>query len=600
MPPDSKRSNVRRSNVTACARCKSRKQRCDQNLPACSNCERAGVDYLKSLEDHVAQLERQLQEYRTNDRQIPRNEADTVTIERILEQASFVALPSSSFSNSRYMGTGSGLPLLRLLLFEDGTTTLPQQSVGSDLNSSSIVDLLQQDIPVQLPAHATSIRLIDAYFEHCDFFVPILYRNEVLRMLDEAADDTKIRERYKIFMILAISIQLLNRTDSSIPASRADTFFSFAKCLLLDNPANLLTGDLEHLENLLLLIQFSSFTSHPSVTWHYVGLATRLAIDLGLHDEPPPHHQLDPLSLDRRKRLFWATYTFERNLCTVLGRPVSIADEAIFVSLPVDVDDNYITEDGILPQPESSRKALALHLIRYRQLESEIMQVLHQKQPLISMAFNYELWRDDMRRRLYDWRATMPLHQFPSQLAPMEIFDGCLYNSLLQLFSPSRHMPSISSDDTIFLADCAQGSIEAYRSSFRDGKLRFYWRTVHNLFRAGVALVYSLKHWPTGLEYDGDSMQASLTSCSSVLWGMVERYPAGKHCRDTFDILCRSLRRPAAGQDLQSQPQIHRGTDLFPMLGNDAIIPADPSSLTADHFMLPNLNVQYLFPRGES
>lgn len=44
MSSTTRRSNVRRSNVTACARCKSRKQRCDQNIPACSNCERAGVE----------------------------------------------------------------------------------------------------------------------------------------------------------------------------------------------------------------------------------------------------------------------------------------------------------------------------------------------------------------------------------------------------------------------------------------------------------------------------------------------------------------------------------------------------------------------------
>lgn len=70
--PLSRRSSVRRTNVTACSRCKSRKQRCDQNIPACSACERAGVpcisidgdgrkvprSYIKSLEDRVAHLEK--------------------------------------------------------------------------------------------------------------------------------------------------------------------------------------------------------------------------------------------------------------------------------------------------------------------------------------------------------------------------------------------------------------------------------------------------------------------------------------------------------------------------------------------------------------
>lgn len=43
-----RRSNVRRTNVTACARCRSRKQRCDQNIPACSNCERAGAECIST------------------------------------------------------------------------------------------------------------------------------------------------------------------------------------------------------------------------------------------------------------------------------------------------------------------------------------------------------------------------------------------------------------------------------------------------------------------------------------------------------------------------------------------------------------------------
>ncbi|KAH6884603.1 hypothetical protein B0T10DRAFT_493467 [Thelonectria olida] len=74
MPREQRRSNVRRANVTACSRCRSRKQRCDQNIPACSNCERAGVEcvstdidgrvaprsYMRSLEDRIAYLEAQL------------------------------------------------------------------------------------------------------------------------------------------------------------------------------------------------------------------------------------------------------------------------------------------------------------------------------------------------------------------------------------------------------------------------------------------------------------------------------------------------------------------------------------------------------------
>ncbi|KAF4536194.1 Fungal specific transcription factor domain containing protein [Lasiodiplodia theobromae] len=509
MPVAPRRSSVRRSNVTACARCKARKQRCDQNLPACANCERAGVDcvghdldgsvvprsYLKSLEDRVAHLEQELQQYRQQTPTLPTH-SDLGSLEHVLAQASFVSLHPSTFPSPRYMGTACGLPLLRLLLLNLGSASRFGHVASQDPAPSSIMDLLPHEVAVQLPAEDVSHRLIDVYFEHCDFFSPILYRADVLRMLATATDDDQVKERYKLFMVLAIAIQLLNRTDASIPAARADAYFSAASRILLANPADLLAGDLQHLENLLLLIQYSSFSSTPSGTWHIIGLTTRLAVDLGLHDEPPAHLSLDPLSLDRRKRLFWATYTFERNLCAILGRPVSIPDEAIFVSLPANVDDEYITEDGILQQSGPSRKALALQLV---------------------------------------------------------------------------------SDDIVFLAECAQKSIEAYRYSFRDGKLRFYWRTVHNLFRSGVSLIYCLKNWPGDQgSVNTETMNASVNSCSAVLWGMVERYPAGKPCRDTFESLCQSLRDPGADQSSCPQSQTY-------------------SCLASDDFLLQNFNTYDLF-----
>ncbi|GME25339.1 Fungal specific transcription factor domain containing protein [Neofusicoccum parvum] len=140
MPAAARRSNVRRSNVTACARCKARKQRCDQNLPACANCERAGVDcvghdvdgslvprsYLKSLEDRVAHLEQQLDDYRRSDTRAspaPATNPQPGRVEDLLGQASFVSIYPSTFPSPRYMGPGSGLPLLRLLLQDIQSTT---------------------------------------------------------------------------------------------------------------------------------------------------------------------------------------------------------------------------------------------------------------------------------------------------------------------------------------------------------------------------------------------------------------------------------------------------------------------------------------------
>ncbi|KAF9730968.1 hypothetical protein PMIN02_008892 [Paraphaeosphaeria minitans] len=591
MPPDHRRSNVRRSNVTACVRCKARKQRCDQLLPACGNCERSGVEcvghdvdgsivprsYLKNLEDHVARLEKELQHYRSLSSPNVAS-AHVYDVEYTIAQASYVSVHPSTFPSPRHMGGGSGLPLLRLLLHNLG----PPPLRGA----------------VQIPASDVCLRLTEAYFEHSDFFSPILYRSDVLRILEIAFDTLQAVDKYKIHMILAVAIQLVNRTDASFPVAKAEAFASTANQFLLNNADNILTGDLQHLEVLLLSVQYASFSSSPAGTWHIIGQATRLAIDLGLHEEPPAHLSFGLLTLDRRKRLFWATYTYERNLCAVLGRPVSIPDESISVSLPVDLDDDYITEERLLPQSSVSRKALALHLIRYRQLESEIMQILHQRQPLASREFDHQLWRDDMRQRLYDWRANVPVHQSSTQLAPMEIFDGHLNNSLLHLYSPSRHMPIVSDDSMIFLADCAQKAIEAYRSSFQGGKLRFYWRTVHNLFRAGIAVIYCLKKWSETGCTDFDYMQKSTQTCSKVLWGMVERYPSGKPCRDIFDDLCQSVQQPSTRDDMRIRNDVIDLLDpnMFPFTFLTEL--ADPLGLLPNDLMHPNANAQQPFAWG--
>ncbi|EPE10507.1 c6 transcription factor [Ophiostoma piceae UAMH 11346] len=71
--------NPRKRSRTACTRCKNRKQKCDEQLPVCSNCLRTGADcdkadiatqplpiaYTRALEDRVAQLEMLLAEKNT-------------------------------------------------------------------------------------------------------------------------------------------------------------------------------------------------------------------------------------------------------------------------------------------------------------------------------------------------------------------------------------------------------------------------------------------------------------------------------------------------------------------------------------------------------
>jgi len=131
------RPNKRARSAAACTRCKHRKQRCDNGIPACGACQSAGevcsyenrvypAEYVQDLEIRLADLERQLhtrqeqqqggglyQQQRTP--QTPVNRliiatAADATAEHVNDEA------GSAFemlSSTTYLGTSSGFPLAR-------------------------------------------------------------------------------------------------------------------------------------------------------------------------------------------------------------------------------------------------------------------------------------------------------------------------------------------------------------------------------------------------------------------------------------------------------------------------------------------------------
>lgn len=66
----------------------------------------------------------------------------------------------------------------------------------------------------------------------------------------------------------------------------------------------------------------------------YIGLAMRMAISLGLHQEVLDQDDMDAREREGRRRLWWSTYSLERLLCVTSGHPISISDDDIDVLLP--------------------------------------------------------------------------------------------------------------------------------------------------------------------------------------------------------------------------------------------------------------------------
>ncbi|KAK2927115.1 hypothetical protein FoTM2_012289 [Fusarium oxysporum f. sp. vasinfectum] len=422
-PSNRKRSGVRRANVTACQRCKSRKQRCDQNIPACSSCTRAGVpcvsvdidgqsaprSYIKSLEDRVAELELALRSQGID--------TESVAGSRVSQDA-LESTPEAPHS--------SDLNLLGLLVPKPVDLQHPEDS-----GYHALLDSITVPETIKFPPKPTAIQLTATYFEHSNFFSPVLdeesFHSTIAALYQEQLtpeQGTSI-QKFQLCMVLAIAIRLLNRTDSAVPTVASDLFFASAIGILTERPQATWKGDLQHLQNLLLVVQYTIFASNLSAAWHFIGLATRLAIDLDLLNETRlsvtnSAHESDA-EVNQRRRVFWSTYILETNLCVILNRPRSIPDEAIFTPLP--------STSG----PESS-SPLANHCVLFRQLEYEIFHTLNYKPPANGNFFDYKAWKMGMKNRLMDWHANVPPVDATSKLAPQNFFDGALYMTLVSLF----------------------------------------------------------------------------------------------------------------------------------------------------------------------
>jgi hypothetical protein len=75
-------------------------------------------------------------------------------------------------------------------------------------------------------------------------------------------------------------------------------------------------------------------TPRSKGAWYLTGLALRMCVDFGLHQEEPPSKvESNPRRLDMKRRLFWCSYTLDRSLSGMLGRPPSFPDE--WITCPV-------------------------------------------------------------------------------------------------------------------------------------------------------------------------------------------------------------------------------------------------------------------------
>jgi hypothetical protein len=108
--------------------------------------------------------------------------------------------------------------------------------------------------------------------------------------------------------------------------------------------------DLWSLQALLFMIIFLQSSAKMSTCHSYISTAMAASLQMGLHRCEP--EAINPIERETRKRIFWTIRTMETYVVAILGLPRTVSDDDIDQEMPLEIEDQYITKEGVLSMPE--------------------------------------------------------------------------------------------------------------------------------------------------------------------------------------------------------------------------------------------------------
>lgn len=513
----------------------------------------------------------------------------------------------------RFLGQSGGITLARMVISAIRVDALPSPLLteSRSYNPASSSMAAEASLP---PRHAAN-HLVDVYFQYHTPHLPVVERAKVEEAMESAyqamrgeqvPDRAIERDIFISFMVLAIALCDVSNQFGGRPSQSEGCFrsaMSWYEKVVAGSKS-----DIETLRTILLLAQFIALCPSRGSLWHLTGIALRLCIDIGLHWETEDHTaNLDPAILYDRRRLWYSTYQFDRLLCITLGRPFGIIDESMRVALPNPWAINRGTSSSESVELDIHSQRAHNHLFTLSKLQSEIKHVQHSQTWAPRTAYprvNYTAWLQDIKPRLEEWYATIPQtnRAHPTSIFAYQAYwDYIYHNTFLLMYRPNSTGPQTSSATTVLSFHASCRLIESIKSLQRDGKVDILWKVSHDLFMAGLGVIYSL--WQSREVRARNSIGSSISilqSCASTLSALAESFPGVSGCRDVFDTLSsatvdwlvdenaidqqdgrQKFEKQAEDLLLQLQP---RGADAGESAGVDI-----PGFLSADSFLFSEM-----------
>lgn len=305
---------------------------------------------------------------------------------------------------------------------------------------------------------------------------------------------------------------------------------------------------------------------------------------------------------DIRSAIFWTAYSLDRSLATILGRPLTLRDEAIDVEFPGERNSfeldlgsieachhvtNQSVEGGhshtrsvnspkrrrLSPEltPPSHSFLVSNFFFRFDRVTAEIKLMLYrvaQAPQRFPWPTDFENWQNeahqalqalmkDIHSRLSNRK--MRLNYLSShKLLPM--LELKYHHCVMLLFRPSPAIPKPTAESLAFCFNSASETLRLNYELLNFGQLLNTWLAAHTVFVSGITVLYCIWVSPSIREKQGQNISQIATWCSSLLDSLGKTWSVARDAKVKFDALARLTKESLAKQqepqgELSARPE---------------------------------------------
>ncbi|KAK4500186.1 hypothetical protein PRZ48_008372 [Zasmidium cellare] len=522
----------------------------------------------------------------------------------------------------KYLGPSSGVTFARLI-----HAVVPQaQGIPTALaRNLAPVDAeagLQPAVS-QFPEKAELHYFENAYFDVWQPIYPFLNEEAFHHMVERlyenhrglhglvapASDPVTSMDLGQCFLVLALGAQILeSRVGNDFGSSNlyATAIQHIATVPLHDS--------LRGIQAMILLVLCSFSFPQGGNAWFLVSAIIASCLDLGLQRRQlRPNDQLseeDRLKViqheNLRSSIFWSGYSLERTLSVILGRPLTLRDEAIDIRFPGGHASNELDNTAVVAALESGPKMRSSQgppakRARLESTSSDKGPVVEPEYALSVLSFRFDRIVAEIKLMVY--RVVNLPHRFPwpdnRSEWQMQVHDACrhilsqaesvlhlrkgrnyehlmhsltlkYHQCLMILYRPSPAFPEPSSTA---MEACYSSAVEILRihaEMNRFATLVNSWLTAHAVFTSGITMLYCLWMSPEVRKSSSISeLSKHASACTSVLQKLGKTWSVADSARVKFEKLV-SHTSDSLRQDRGQATAVPRNVDT---VGQEPSIP---------------------------